>query len=60
MRWVFLPRGFGFAGAGRGILGGAAAVVGAPVSAGLVAGVGLATAWQGFTAVTVLAGARRS
>ena len=54
-----LPRWLGMAGVGSGIAGVAAAVVAAPDTATLVAGVALATAWQAVAAIGVLVGARR-
>ena len=59
VRGGVLPRWLGFAGVASGVAGIAAAVVAAPDTAGLVAGVALATAWQAVTAIVVLAGARR-
>jgi len=59
VRGGVLPRWLGFAGVASGVAGMAAAVVAAPDTAGLVAGVALATAWQAVAAVVVLAGARR-
>ena len=54
-----LPRWLGFAAVGSGIVGVGAAVVAAPDSAGLVAGVALATVWQAVAGIAVLVGARR-
>jgi hypothetical protein len=59
VRGGVLPRWLGFAGVGSGVVGVAAAVMAAPDSAALVAGVALATVWQAVTAVVVLVGARR-
>ena len=59
VRGGVLPRWLGFAGVGGGVVGVVAAIVAAPDTATLVAGVGLATGWQAVTAVAVLAGARR-
>lgn len=58
VRGGVLPRWLGLAGVGSGIAGVAAAVVAAPDTAVLVAGVALATVWQAVTAVVVLVEAR--
>lgn len=55
VRGAILPRWLGLAGVGGGVAGVAAAVVAAPDSAALVAGVGLATVWQAAAAVALLA-----
>jgi hypothetical protein len=54
VRGAVLPRWLGLAGVGSGVAGVAAAVVAAPDSAALVAGVALATVWQVVAAVVVL------
>jgi len=59
VRGGVLPRWLGFAGVGGGIVGVAGAVVAAPDTATLVAGVALATGWQAVAGIVVLVGARR-
>jgi hypothetical protein len=54
VRGGVLPRWLGLAGVASGVAGVAAAVIAAPDSAPLVAGVALATAWQAVAAVVVL------
>jgi hypothetical protein len=59
LRGGALPRWLGLLGVGGGVVGVAASVVARPDSAGLVAGVALATAWQAVAALAVLVGVRR-
>jgi hypothetical protein len=54
-----LPRWLGLAAVASGVAGVAAAVLAAPDTAALVAGVALATLWQAVAGVVVLVGARR-
>lgn len=60
IRGGVLPRWVGLVGVGGGIAGVAAAVIAAPDTATLVAGVALATVWQAVAAIAVLVGARRA